>query len=61
MKVLLDTRIFLWLQTTPERLGRHLSMIESPSTDLLVSVATGWQIAIRTQLGKLGLPESADK
>ena len=55
--MLLDTHVFLWLQTTPERLGAHLGLIENGDTELLVSAATSWEIAIKYGLGRLPLPE----
>ena len=57
MRVLLDTHIFLWLQTAPERLGDHLGLAEDPTTELLVSAVTSWEIAIKYALGRLDLPE----
>lgn len=57
MRVLLDTHVFLWLQTTPERVGSHLVVLENPDTDLVVSAASAWEIAIKYRLGKLDLPE----
>jgi PIN domain nuclease of toxin-antitoxin system len=55
--LLLDTHVFLWLQTEPERLGRHLDLVEQPETDLLLSAASSWEITIKHGLGKLALPE----
>jgi PIN domain nuclease of toxin-antitoxin system len=55
--LLLDTHVFLWLQTEPERLGQHLQLVEDPGTDLLLSAASSWEIAIKHDLGKLTLPE----
>lgn len=55
--LLLDTHVFLWLQTEPERLGRHLKIIEDSGTDLLLSAASSWEITIKHGLGKLALPE----
>ncbi len=60
MRLLLDTHVFLWLQTEPERLGAHLPVIESPSTELLLSAASAWEIAIKSGLGRLILPEPPD-
>ena len=57
MRLLLDTHVFLWLQTEPERLGTHLRAIEDESNDLLVSAASSWEIAIKHGLGRLELPE----
>jgi PIN domain nuclease of toxin-antitoxin system len=55
--VLLDTHVFLWLQTEPERLGEQLALVEDPGTELLVSAACSWEIAIKHALGRLPLPE----
>ena len=57
MRVLLDTHIFLWLNSEPKRLGEHLSMLQDERTDLLVSAASSWEIAIKFTLGRLNLPE----
>jgi len=59
LKVLLDTRIFLWLQSEPERLGEHLSLVEDSRTELIVSAVSSWEIAIKNGLGRLPLPEPA--
>ena len=57
MKLLLDTHIFLWLPTEPERLGEHLSVVEDPHTELLLSAVSSWEIAIKHALARLPLPE----
>jgi PIN domain nuclease of toxin-antitoxin system len=57
MKVLLDTHIFLWLQTEPKRLGSHLRLVEDPRNERLLSAASSWEIAIKYRLGRLPLPE----
>ncbi len=57
MTLLLDTHVFLWLLTTPERLGEQLSALEDPGTELLLSAASSWEIAIKYSLGRLPLPE----
>ncbi len=56
MKLLLDTHVFLWLQTEPERIGEHLDLIEDRDNELLLSAASSWEIAIKYGLGKLLLP-----
>ena len=58
MNVLLDTHIFLWLQTEPERLGEHLGLVEDRKTGLLLSAVSSWEIAVKYQLGKLPLPQA---
>lgn len=57
MRLLLDTHVFLWLNTEPERLGRHLAVVEDPGTERLVSAASAWEIAIKHGNGRLSLPE----
>lgn len=61
MNLLLDTHIFLWLQTEPQRLGPHLNLVEDRRNELFVSAASAWEIAIKFQLGRLPLPEPPDR
>ncbi|MDQ8043402.1 MAG: type II toxin-antitoxin system VapC family toxin [Solirubrobacteraceae bacterium] len=56
MKLLLDTHVFLWLQTDPDRLGTHLATVADPANELLLSAASSWELAIKVALGKLELP-----
>ncbi len=57
MKILLDTHVFLWLQTEPERLGPQLDTLGDQRNSLWVSAASSWEIAIKYGLGRLELPE----
>lgn len=57
MRLLLDTHVFIWMQSDPERLGSVLSTVRMPSTQLLVSAAVAWEVAIKAGLGKIALPE----
>jgi len=60
-RALLDTHIWLWLQTEPERLGaRSLQLVNDPNVELLLSAASAWEIGIKHALGRLSLPEPAD-
>ena len=61
MRLLLDTHVFLWLQTEPERLDDHLTLVENPDTTLLLSAASSWEIAIKYGLGRLPLPERPER
>lgn len=57
MNVLLDTHVFLWLQSEPERVGPWLERLRDPSTTIALSAASSWELAIKSALGKLPLPE----
>jgi PIN domain nuclease of toxin-antitoxin system len=57
VKLLLDTHVFLWTQSDPERLGGRQQLIEDTDNTLLVSAVTPWEIAIKYRLGRLDLPE----
>ena len=61
MNLLLDTHVFLWLQTEPERLGEDLRIVEDERNALLLSAASSWEIAIKYQLRKLPLPQAPDR
>lgn len=54
MKYLLDTHTFLWTLQSPGKLstaGRGI--VTDPSAQLYLSIATPWELAIKTKLGKL--------
>jgi PIN domain nuclease of toxin-antitoxin system len=56
--LLLDTHVWLWLQTTPERLSDEVrEQLADPVNTLLLSAASSWEIAIKYRLGKLPLPD----
>jgi len=61
VRLLLDTHVFLWLQTEPERLGDQLRTVSDVSNDLFLSAASSWEIAIKYGLGKLPLPERPER
>lgn len=56
MRFLLDTHVFLWLQTEPERLDDALLDRLGRADALLLSPASAWEMAIKYHLGKLPLP-----
>ncbi len=57
MRYLLDTHTFIWLDSTPINLSPTVSAIcKDPSNDLLVSLASVWEIQIKLSAGKLRLP-----
>lgn len=61
MTFLLDTHTFLWLAVAPENLSPTvLTLVERGETELLLSAASGWEIALLYKLGRIVLPESPD-
>ena len=57
MKLLLDTHAFLWFVAGDERLGRKARrVIEDDETELYLSTASVWEMAIKSSLGRLRLP-----
>jgi len=61
MTFLLDTHTFLWLAIEPEKLSPAvLNLVEQGNTELLLSAASGWEIALLAKLGRIVLPESAN-
>lgn len=49
---LLDTHALVWAVSSPSRLGeRARALIEDPSTTLLVSAASAWELSTKVRLG----------
>jgi PIN domain nuclease of toxin-antitoxin system len=62
VKVLLDTQAFLWWTSGNDRLTpRATAAIEDPGTDVLVSVASAWEVSIKSALGRLDLETDAER
>lgn len=59
MKILLDTHIFLWIFTEPERFSRKARKYveNSDTSDFFLSDVSAWEASIKFGLGKLRLPE----
>jgi len=56
MRLLLDTHTFLWYIAGDERISvRARTFITDPGNDVLLSVASLWEIAIKVSIGKLTL------
>lgn len=56
MKLLLDTHSFIWWADQIERLSpAALSALADETNELVLSVASVWEMQIKTQLGKLSL------
>ena len=57
MRLLLDTHIFLWsIKENPALPAFVREAIGDPVTELFLSVASVWEMAIKTALGKMNFP-----
>ena len=60
MRVLLDTHAFLWFVAGDASLSAPArAAIEDHANDVFVSVASVWEVAIKTSLGKLTVDASS--
>ncbi len=60
MKALLDTHVFLWAASEPEKLSQRASDI-CENAEVVLSVASVWEIAIKVQIGRFVLPTEPRK
>lgn len=61
MRYLVDTHVWLWMLTAPERIGGEAGgVIADGGTELLLSAASSWEIAIKYAIGRLSLPEAPE-
>ena len=57
MRYLLDTHALLWARAAPERLSREaLAVLQSTENASYVSIASLWECAIKSSIGKLDVP-----
>ena len=62
MRILLDTQSWLWMVSAPDRLSAaSQALVADADTELLLSAASAWEIAIKEAIGKLTLPEPAER
>ncbi len=61
MRALLDTHTFLWWITdNPQLSSRIREIIRDGNNELFLSAASGWEIVIKAQLGRLHLPDNLE-
>jgi PIN domain nuclease of toxin-antitoxin system len=57
LKLLLDTHIWVWFRSAPERLGRRsLEMLKREENELWLSPISTWEVLTLQQNGKIDLP-----
>jgi PIN domain nuclease of toxin-antitoxin system len=62
MRYLLDTHAFLWWITDSDLLSERVrDIITDGANTLYLSAASGWEIAIKADLGRLHLPDDPEK
>lgn len=62
MKLLVDTNVLLWLADDPSRIASAtLKTMQDGANELLVSVISAWEIAVKQSIGKLKLPGPAEE
>lgn len=58
MRFLLDTHVWLWLQTQRARVADEVfTQLADSGAEVLLSAVSAWEIAIKNALGKLPLPQ----
>ena len=57
MKFLIDTHIFLWFINNDPKLSPTAKTLIESDAELLLSVASLWEIAIKISIGKMTLPK----
>jgi len=60
-RLLLDTHVFLWWKVNDSRLVDPARMAIANAALVMVSAASAWEMAIKSQLGKLALPEDVSR
>jgi PIN domain nuclease of toxin-antitoxin system len=61
VRALLDTHIFLWWLNGDSRLSERCSeIISDGDNEVLFSVVSAWEIAVKVRLGRLVLPKALE-
>lgn len=56
MKYLIDTHVFIWfIQNSPNLPTINRQIIEDANSEILISIASLWEISIKNSIGKLQL------
>ena len=62
MKLLLDTHALLWFAAGDRRLSaRARTAMEQDDAELYISAVSVWEMAIKSSLGRLRLPDTVDR
>ena len=58
MDILVDTQSFIWFFENNSHLPSSVRSFMERNDNLMISIASFWEITIKTSLGKLTIPES---
>lgn len=62
MRILLDTHAFIWFAEDDVQLNQTIKeTIEKPTNNILLSIASIWEMAIKMQLDKLKIDKSIEE
>ncbi len=62
MKFILDTHAFIWMDTDPTKVSpRVVQVLNDTNNEIHLSVASVWEMVIKSQTGKLVLSDAIDK
>ena len=62
MRLLLDTATFLWVVAGAPELSAHArELFADPDNEVYLSAVSTWEIALKHALGRLPLPEPAER
>ena len=61
MRLLLDTQAWIWMLASPNRLSTSSrALLTTPDSEIILSAASVWEMAIKHSIGKLTLPEAPE-
>ena len=62
MDILLDTKVWLWMNQNPEKLSQNAKeVIQNSENNLYLSAASAWELSVKNSLGILSLHMSPEK
>lgn len=62
MRLLLDSHAFLWYLLNDDRLPQPIKdLLEDPAISVTVSVATQWELMVKSMRGRIRLPGSPEQ
>ncbi|MBY6262618.1 type II toxin-antitoxin system VapC family toxin [Azospirillum sp. 412522] len=57
MRLLVDTHVFIWMASQPERLSAAAAAaVVNPDNEVFLSAVSVWEISIKRALGRLSFP-----